>query len=72
MSIMLSKIGTYLGIVGALLVALGKPLEANMIWVISNPVLIHHNRKIKEFNQSKMFVVFTLISVFGVYNLWGT
>lgn len=69
MVIMLSKIGTCLGIVGALLVALGKPLETNMIWVISNPTLIYHNWNIKEFNQSKMFMVFTLISAFGVYNL---
>lgn len=67
---MLPKIGTYLGIVGAFLVALGKPLEANIIWSISNPILVYHNWKIKEFNQSKMFLVFTLISAFGIYNLW--
>lgn len=66
---MLAKIGTFLSVVGAFLVALGKPLEANIIWVLSNPILICHNYRIGQLAQSRMFFVFTLISLFGVYNL---
>lgn len=68
---MIEKIGTSLGIVGAVLVALGKPLSANLVWVVSNPLLIYHNFKIGQLSQSRMFVVFTIISVLGIINLWN-
>lgn len=68
---MIETLGTSLGIIGALFVALGKPFSANLIWVISNPILIYHNYKINQLSQSRMFVVFTAISLFGVINLWN-
>ncbi len=68
---MLAKIVTFLGVVGASLVALGMPLQANIVWVMSNPILIYHNYRIGQLAQSRMFFVFTLISLFGIYNLWG-
>lgn len=68
---MIEKLGTSLGIIGAVFVALGKPLTANLIWVVSNPLLIYHNYKINQASQSRMFVVFTVISLFGIINLWN-
>lgn len=57
-------------IIGACLVSFGYPLAANIVWMISNPYLLWHNRKINQPEQAKMFAVYTLISLFGVWNLW--
>lgn len=68
---MIEKFGTSLGVVGAVFVALGNPLNANIVWVISNPLLIYHNYRIGQLYQSRMFFVFTIISLFGTINLWN-
>lgn len=59
-------------ILGALLVSLGYPLAANIVWMISNPYMVYHNRKINQPEQAKMFIVYCLISIFGIWNLWST
>lgn len=66
----IDSIGTKLGIIGAIFVAFGEPLTANIIWLVSNPLLLYHNHKIGQSSQSRMFFVFTAISLFGVVNLW--
>jgi hypothetical protein len=59
-----------IAILGAIVVSLGYPFIANVLWMISNPYMLYHNRKINQPEQAKMFLVYTLISLFGIYNLW--
>lgn len=57
---------TRISISGALLVSLGYPLYANLLWSISNPLLAYHNYKIAQNDQAELFIVFTLIAWFGI------
>ena len=66
---MIMLILTTIAIIGAITVALGKPLTANSLWLISNPAMAIHNYNINEFEMAGMFVVYTVIAGFGVYNL---
>ena len=66
---MMMIILTIIAITGAITVALGKPLIANSLWLISNPAMAIHNYNICEFEMAGMFVVYTVIAGFGVYNL---
>lgn len=59
-----------LALVGAIFVSFGYPLIANIIWSITNPYLMWYNRKINQPEQAKMFFIYFLITLFGVYNLW--
>ena len=61
---------TVCGLSGAACVALGLPLEANIIWLISNPLFIIHFYKINEHEVIIMYLVFSLIAILGVMNLW--
>ena len=55
---------------GAIAVAKGYPLLANVIWCGTNPYLIHHNYKHNhDIGQAIMFCVFWGIAIYGVYNL---
>lgn len=55
--------------IGALFVSLGNPLYANLIWSVSNPLMAQYNYKIQQKEQSLLFIVFTIIAWFGVFNL---
>ena len=56
-------------ICGAILVSLGQPLAANVIWSLSNPILAWHNRGIGQHEQAVMFGTFAVIAWIGVWNL---
>lgn len=64
------KLWVSLGILGATFVALGMPLEANVVWLVGNAGLVLHNRKTNQREQTIMFTVYWFIAVFGVINLW--
>lgn len=59
----LSVIGS---VVGALFVAFNFAFIANVIWAITNPLLVFYNYKIGEKHQADMFAVFALIAIYGV------
>jgi len=59
-----------IAILGAIVVSLGYPFIANVLWMISNPYMLWHNRKINQPEQAKMFLTYTLVSLFGIINLW--
>ena len=66
---MIMLILTIIAITGAITVALGKPLTANSLWLISNPAMAIHNYNIHEFEIAGMFVVYAFIALYGIYNL---
>lgn len=66
---MLMLILTIIAVCAAFTVALGKPLAANILWLCSNPFMSIYNYTIGEFEMAGMFMMYTLIAVYGVYNL---
>jgi len=62
---MIEKI-SYLGIIGAFFVAFGYSTPANIVWAVSNPVLMFYNYRNKEFAQARMFGVFWCIAMIGL------
>lgn len=66
---MIMLILTIIAIIGAVTVALGKPLAANILWLFSNPGMAIHNYNIHEFEMAGMFMVYSFIALYGVYNL---
>lgn len=66
---MIMIILTIIAIAGAITVALGKPLIANSLWLISNPAMAIHNYNIHQFEMAGMFVAYAFIALYGVYNL---
>jgi len=61
-----------LGIVGSLIgcayVSLGEPLIASIIWVMSNPLMLYYNFRIKEYAQSSLWLIYILLAIAGVFN----
>jgi len=66
----IDSVASALAIIGAIFVAFNNPLYANIVWSVSNPMLVYYNYKINQFPQLRMFSVFTFISIFGVFNTW--
>lgn len=66
---MIVLIGVLLSILGAMFVANGKPLYANISWVIGQPLLAYHNYSIGEHTQSALFLIYVIIAIYGIYNL---
>lgn len=62
-------IATLLSIVAALCVARGKSLIANVIWSVTNIIIIHYNYCIGEMEMAFLFGVYQLISLYGIWNL---
>ena len=58
-----------IAVIGAFAVALGRPLAANILWILSNPAMAVYNYNINEFELAGMFAVYSMIAVYGVYNL---
>lgn len=58
----------YVSMAGGLWVSFGNILIGNLVWCFTNPVLIYHNRKIGQIQQMRMFMLFFLIAMLGVYN----
>ena len=66
---MIMIIFTSIAIAGAITVALGKPLAANILWILSNPCMAIHNYNIGEFEMAGMFFIYSIVALYGVYNL---
>jgi len=66
---MIILILTVVAIIGAITVSLGKPLAANILWIVSNPFMAIYNYNIREFEMAWMFVVYSIIALIGIYNL---
>jgi len=60
---------TGLAILGALYVASNRALAANILWSLSNPMLILHNILNGQPEQAAMFVVFSVVSLYGIYHM---
>jgi len=52
----------------AIKVAQGQTLAPSLIWSITNPILSYHNFSIGETEQALLFMGFSLIAFYGVYN----
>ncbi len=66
----LPTLATVLAVMGAVNAALGNSFEANMIWAVSNPLLIYHFITIREYEVMIMNMIFWIIAIYGVINLW--
>lgn len=55
-----------MAILGAIMVALDQSFLANIIFMITNPLLAWHNYTIKEMEQAQLYALFFVIAVFGV------
>ena len=63
------KIGLIGGVTGALLVSLGYCLEPNIIWLISNIVMLTYFIDKKEKELSIQMGVYICIAIYGIINL---
>lgn len=63
---MIVELGILGAVGGALCVGFERPLLANKIWLFSNPLLMVHNYKVGEYEQSLMFLIYCVIAIFGI------
>ena len=63
---MSSFVPSALSLIGATFVAAGYALPANVVWCISNPLLIWHNYKAGDLHQARMFAAFAVLAILGV------
>ena len=63
------KIGLIGGVSGAILVSLGYCLEPNIIWLISNIVMLSYFISKKERELSLQMTVYICIAIYGIINL---
>ena len=64
-------VATIASIIAAILVARGRALIANSIWVVSNIFIIWHNISIGEYELSILFISYEIIALYGIWYLWG-
>ena len=60
---------TSIAVIGAFAVAKGKAFIANVLWLISNPLMGLYNYQKGEIELAGMFIIYTLIALYGVWNL---
>jgi hypothetical protein len=60
---------TVIAVIGAFAVAKGKAFIANLLWLISNPLMAHYNYQLGEMELAGMFTVYFLIALYGVWTL---
>lgn len=58
------------GVIGCVLVSMGLPLFANMVWSISNLLMVIYAHDKNETDLMRMFIVYEAIAILGVINLW--
>lgn len=58
----------YVSMFGGIWISFGNILIGNLIWCVTNPILIYHNRQIKQVQQARMFSWFFIIALIGVIN----
>ncbi len=63
------QIVTGMAIFGVLYVASNRALAANILWGITNPMLVFFNASNGQIEQAIMFSAFTIIAYYGVHNL---
>lgn len=64
---MLLEFATLLGVIGCIFVSLDKPILANFVWLIGNPIILFHNLKVGEMEQARMWFVYSVIVMLGLY-----
>ena len=64
-------VATIASIFAAVLVARGRALRANLIWAVSNIIIIWHNLSIGEYELAFLFISYEIIAIYGIYYLWG-
>lgn len=67
---LLSYVAMVLGILGALLVALRKPLAGHLVWCVGNPLWIVWGVSTQSWGVAIQFGVFWVIAAVGSYNWW--
>jgi len=60
---------TIMAVIGAVTVAKGRALIANIIWSVSNPLMAIYNFQLGQVELAGMFFVYTIIAWYVVYNL---
>lgn len=63
----MASLGVLLGMIGAVFVALDVSIVANVIWSVSNIMLIYRAHKMDDKDGIKLFAVYEIISIYGVY-----
>lgn len=66
----LVDVASDISIMGSILTAMGFAFLACVVWSISNPYIAYYNYKKGEMAQYRLFLVFTIVSAIGVWNLW--
>ena len=66
----LIDVATDIAILGGILTALNQPFWACSVWFISNPYLAYHNHKIGQTAQRNFFIVMSIVTIIGIFNLW--
>ena len=66
---MMILILTLVAILGAIMVSLGRPLAANVLWFCAQPGLALYNYNNNEIELAAMFTIYSLIAVYGIWNL---
>jgi hypothetical protein len=54
------------GIIGCIFVALNMSLYANIVWILSNPLMVIYNYRIKEYGQAWLWTLYVIIATFGL------
>lgn len=60
---------TLFGIIGAIFVSKGKPINANWCFVFANIGLAVHNFTIKEYEMMFLFFIYLNIAIYGLLTL---
>jgi hypothetical protein len=63
----IQHIFTGASILGAVCVSAGHAGTANLVWSISNPGLVYYNWRNGEIAQARMFGVFGILAIIGVF-----
>lgn len=67
---MIEQLATFLGIVGAILIA-NDDKRGFYIWLLGNPLWIYHGVITQQYGLTLQFIVYTAITLFGIYK-WRT
>ena len=60
-------LGVFLGILGAFFVALDVSIAANVIWSVSNVLLIYRAYEMGDIDGAKMFLAYELVCLYGIF-----
>ncbi len=66
----LIDVASDIAILGGILTSMGFAFWACVVWSISNPYLVYYNYRTRQMAQFRLFLVMTVVSLLGVWNLW--